>query len=796
MKDFENFSRPTTRGSDEVVSNKGVTCCHGATEPEPPKHSCCGHSGQPVQADASAKYFCPMCEGVVSDKPADCPKCGMRLERNPSYVDPRPKVWTCPMHPEVRETQPGQCPKCGMALEPEAPEAEPEDDEARFLKHRFWWGVILSIPVLIAAMPHMIPGGVFYEDWLPHNWWMWVELIFATPVIFWAGGFLLMRGVRSLQTWNLNMFTLIMLGVGAAWAFSATAVLLPGIFPESYRLGHGVGLYFEAAVVIVVLVILGQWLEARARNQTGAAVRALMELAAKEAHRIDATGHETDVPIEQLQERDRLRVRAGEKVPIDGVILEGASRIEESMITGEPVPVAKVAGDRVIGATVNQTGSFIMEVAAVGEATLLSQIVRLVAEAQRSRAPIQKLVDKVAGYFVPAVVLVAIISFVIWLTVGPEPALAFAVVNAVAVLIIACPCALGLATPMSIMVGVGKGAGEGVLVRNAEAIERSEKVTHLIVDKTGTLTEGRPAVVDVRPMGDGSAARLLQLAAAVEVASEHPIARAIVGHAQSESGDVPHAINFESVTGQGVEGDVEGTRVRVGRADFLERHSVVISDEHKASAEAAESAARTVVWVAQGDQLLGFIAVADPIKVTSKQAIDSLHAMGISIIMCTGDNVRTAEAVARDLGIDTVHAGVSPEDKQRIVNALKAAGHRVAMAGDGINDAPALAAADVGIAMGTGTDVAMESAGITLVHGDLNGIVRALGLSRMVMRNIRQNLFFAFIYNGVGVPIAAGVLYPFFGILLSPIIAGAAMSFSSVSVIANALRLRHIKIRV
>lgn len=772
------------------------SCCSHkqkqAPKPEP-KKSCCGghhHSDESVEPSSSAKYYCPMCEGVESDKPGDCPKCGMRLEKNQAYKS-EAKVWTCPMHPEVRENEPGQCPKCGMDLEPEHPdESDDEDDEAKFLKTRFVWGLVLALPVLISAMPHMIPGGTFYEDWLPHKVWKWLELIFATPVVFWAGGFLLMRGLRSIKTWNLNMFTLIMLGVGAAYGFSVVAVAAPGIFPESFRSDQGVGIYFEAAVVIILLVILGQWLEARARSQTGAAVRELMNLAAKEAHRINEDGSEEDVSIDSIQEGDKLRVRPGEKVPLDGVIVEGKSRIEESMITGEPEPVSKGEGDKVIGATVNQSGSFVMQAEAVGDATMLSQIVKMVSEAQRSRAPIQNLADSVAGYFVPAVVLASIISFVVWLLWGPEPALAYAVVNAVAVLIIACPCALGLATPMSIMVGVGKGASEGILIRNAAAIERAEKVTHLITDKTGTLTEGKPAVVELKAVGDVSEDELLALCAAVESQSEHPLGRAVVAKAKDAEVNLPEVNDFESTTGGGVQGVVSGDTIRVGKVDFLKDAGVRISDDLLDEADKLQSEAKTVIWVARGESLLGYVAIADPIKESSRQAIEALHAQGVTVIMCTGDNPKTAQAVADELKIDTVHAGVSPEDKQKIVDELKSKGHRVAMAGDGINDAPALAAADVGIAMGTGTDVAIESAGITLVKGDLQGIVHSLKLSRAVMRNIRQNLFFAFVYNAVGVPVAAGVLYPFFGLLLSPMIAGAAMSLSSVSVISNALRLR------
>jgi Cu+-exporting ATPase len=677
---------------------------------------------------------------------------------------------------------------------PEVDDAE-DDTEIAILRRRFWWGLLLSLPVLLAAMPHMLPGGLFYEDWLPMAVWRWIEFIFATPVVFWAGGFLFQRGWRSLVSWNPNMFTLIFFGVGAAYGFSLVAVLVPEIFPEGFRKDGSVGIYFEAAVVITVLVIFGQWLEARARSRTGQAIRGLLDLAAKTAHRINESGNESDVEIDAIVKGDRLRVRPGEKVPIDGSIVEGQSTLDESMISGEPLPVVKTTGDQVIGATVNQTGSFVMEAEAVGEDTVLSQIVQMVADAQRSRAPIQKLADQVAGYFVPAVLIASVITFLVWSIWGPAPALAYGIVNAVAVLIIACPCALGLATPMSIMVGVGKGAQNGVLIKNAEALERAEKMTHLIVDKTGTLTEGKPQVVAIQTIAGGDSAAMLALAAAVESQSEHPLARSIVDKAETDGVELSEAKDFESTTGGGVTATVSDQVIRVGQRSFLEGASVEVPDDLAVHAELMQSEAKTVIWVASGKQLLGFIAVADPIKKNSKAAIEALHELGITVVMCTGDNAKTAEAVAHEVGIDEFHAEVSPADKQALVRKLKDAGHRVAMAGDGINDAPALAAADVGIAMGSGTDVAIESAGLTLVHGDLMRIVSALKLSRAVMRNIRQNLFFAFVYNGLGVPIAAGLFYPFFGVLLSPMIAGAAMSFSSVSVIGNALRLRGLKIR-
>lgn len=695
------------------------------------------------------------------------------------------------MHPEVREDSPGQCPKCGMDLEPESPDdSDRDDDETKAIRNKFLAGLILGIPVFLSAMPHMIPGGTFYQDWLPREAWAWVELAFATPVVFWCGGFLHLRGLRSLRNGSPNMFTLIMLGVGAAYFFSLAAVVAPGIFPESFRKDGNVGLYFESATVITVLVLLGQWLEARARRKTGQAIESLMDLAAHTAHRINDQGEEEEVEVDSLAEGDRIRVRPGEKIPVDGKIVEGESRIDESMITGEPAPVSKEKGSEVIGATVNQSGSFVMEAGAVGEDTVLSRIVEMVAEAQRSRAPVQNLADKVAFFFVPTVVAVSVITFFLWLNLGPDPALAYAVVNAIAVLIIACPCALGLATPMSIMVGVGAGAREGILIRNAEALERAEKITHLVTDKTGTLTEGRPSVVDILSADSREEPDWLAKVAAVESSSEHPIGRAIVKAAKDKNLSIPKANDFKSNTGGGVSAEVTGSIIRIGTRKFLTEEGVDLADSLNEDADRLENEAKTVVWVAAGNRFLGIIAVADPIKETTRTAVQALHDSGIELVMCTGDQEKTAKAVAAELGIQQVHAGVSPEDKQRIVEELRKNGAHVAMAGDGINDAPALAAADVGIAMGTGTDAAIESAGITLVKGDLMGIQSSLRLSRKVMRNIRQNLFFAFVYNSAGIPIAAGLLYPFSGFLLNPMLAGAAMSFSSVSVIANALRLR------
>ena len=767
------------------------------------EHSCCNHDHEEGKhlktissASSAAKYYCPMCEGVESDKPGDCPKCGMRLERNPAYQPSTKTIWTCPMHPEVQQDHPGACPKCGMSLEPMGGDSDEDEEKAEILtlKRKTVVAGALTVPVLFLAFDSMVPG-FNLEQWISAKLQGWLEFLFATPVILWAGWMFFTRGWQSIVNRSLNMFTLIMLGVGAAYIYSLIAVLAPGIFPDSFR-GHGgqVELYFEAASVITTLILLGQWLEARARSQTGQAIKSLLDLAAKTAHRINEHGEEEEVAIDDLVKGDLLRVRPGEKVPIDGVITEGKSSVDESMITGEPIPVEKAQEDKVIGATVNQTGSFVMRAEAVGSETMLSQIVHMVAEAQRSRAPIQKLADQVSGYFVPVVVLIAVLSFVIWYFWGPQPAMAYAIVNAVAVLIIACPCALGLATPLSIMVGVGKGAENGILIKNAEAIERAEKVTHLITDKTGTLTEGRPEVVDVAVAFGVEGKELLRLTAAVETQSEHPLARAVVNKAVEARLPLPGIENFQSETGGGVSAEVDQAIVRVGKRAFIEKAGIPIPESLIQKAEELQNKARTVIWASQNDALLGFIAIADPIKATTAAAIDALHKMGIKVIMATGDNKRTAAAVAKELGIDEVRAEVSPEDKHSLVNDLKKEGHRVAMAGDGINDAPALAAADVGIAMGAGTDVAIESAGITLVKGDLRGIVGGLKLSRAVMRNIRQNLFFAFFYNGAGVPIAAGILYPFIGLLLNPMIAGAAMAFSSLSVVGNALRLRTIEV--
>jgi Cu+-exporting ATPase len=699
-------------------------------------------------------------------------------------------VWTCPMHPQIRRSGPGQCPICGMALEPLEPTAEEgPNPELIDMSRRFWVSLALTVPVVALVMG----AELFGLELLPMRTSMWVQLALSTPVVLWGGWPFFERLWASLKTRNLNMFTLIGLGVGVAYAYSLVGTLAPQIFPASVRtMGGFVPVYFEAAAVITTLVLLGQVLELRARAATGKAIRALLGLAPKTARRV-TDAKEEDVPLDQVRVGDLLRVRPGEKIPVDGVVVEGKSSVDESMITGEPVPVEKGPGEKVTGATVNGTGSLLIRAERVGKDTMLSQIVRMVAAAQRSRAPIQKLADKVSGWFVPSVVAVSLIAFVAWNLFGPAPPLGHAIVNAIAVLIIACPCALGLATPMSIMVGTGRGAMAGVLVKNAEALELMEKIDTLVVDKTGTLTVGKPKLIAVEPAGGFAQGEVLRLAAALERGSEHPLAAAIVGGAAERGIDLPASKDFESLTGKGVIGTVEGRKVALGNSALMGDLGI---DQEPLEAKADEHRreGRGVMFVAIDGELAGLVVVADPVKDTAADAIAALHREGVRIVMITGDNRRTADAVARRLGIDEVMAEVLPDQKQAKVEALKKEGRRVAMAGDGINDAPALAAADVGIAMGTGTDVAMESAAITLVKGDLNGIVRARRLSRAVMHNIRQNLFFAFVFNAAGVPIAAGVLYPWFRILLSPIIAGAAMSLSSVTVIGNSLRLRAVKL--
>jgi Cu+-exporting ATPase len=702
--------------------------------------------------------------------------------------------YTCPMHPQIVRDGPGNCPICGMALEPVMPAPGTEEDtELLDMTRRFWVSAVLAGLVLLLAMSHMIPGNPI-AALIGHRARPLIELALATPVVLWGAWPFFVRGWQSLVNRSLNMFTLIALGVGVAWAYSVVATVAPQFFPASVRDAHGnVGVYFEAAAVIVALVLLGQVLELRARRNTSAAIRALLDLAPKLARRLNADGSEEDVPLEHVQIGDRLRVRPGEKVPVDGVVIEGLSSVDESMLTGESIPVEKGPGSRVIGATLNGTGALVIRAEHVGSETLLARIVSLVAEAQRSRAPIQKLADQVSAWFVPAVVLVAVVTFVIWFWIGPEPRLAHAVINAVAVLIIACPCALGLATPMSIMVAAGRGAQLGVLFKDAEAIERLREIDTLVVDKTGTLTIGKPVLQRVAARGGLQEGEVMTLAASLERASEHPLAAAIVAGAQSRHFELRPVAGFESVTGQGVRGSIDGRQVALGNRALMSATKVDVASL-EAQAEALRSEGQTVMYLAVDGRLAGIVGVADAIKESTPQAIQALHSERVRIVMLTGDNRRTAEAVARRLGIDAVHADVLPEQKSHVVKNLQAQGRRVAMAGDGVNDAPALAAADVGIAMGTGTDVAIESAGVTLVKGDLTGIVRARRLSRATLRNIRQNLFAAFIYNAIGVPVAAGVLYPFTGLLMSPILAAAAMSLSSVSVIANALRLRHVQL--
>lgn len=701
-------------------------------------------------------------------------------------------IYTCPMHPDVRQEGPGSCPKCGMALEPVVPvdAGVGESHELADMMRRFRVAGTLAVIVAGIAMSHMLPGHPFLKIFSMRVWTL-VELAFATPVCVWAAWPFHVRAVNSVRNRSLNMFTLIGLGVGAAYGYSVLAAVLPGIFPAAFRNEFGVvEVYFEAAVVIVALILLGQVLELRARTQTGAAIRKLLGMQAKTARHLREDGTEEDVPLDHVHVGDRLRVRPGEKVPVDGVVVEGASAVDESMVTGEPIPTAKHAGDRVIGSTINGTGVLVMRAEKVGSQTLLARIVAMVAEAQRSRAPIQKLADVVSGYFVPAVIIIAVVTLAAWAFIGPQPRLAYATVNAIAVLIIACPCALGLATPMSIMVAMGKAASLGVLFRNAEALERMRKVDTLVVDKTGTLTEGKPRLVAIVPASGIDEKELLRMAASIELGSEHPLAAAIVNSA-AERGVAPDkAVSFESITGRGVIGRVSGRDVVLGNRGLIEARDIRFELSLTTKAEELRGNGQTVMFVSIDGRAAGLLGVADPIKNSTPDAIRSLHEEGVRIVMVTGDSETTARAVARALGIDDVQAEVLPEQKAEIVKRLQAAGHVVAMAGDGINDAPALARADVGIAMGTGTDVAMESAGVTLVKGDLRAIARARRLSSATMRNIKQNLFLAFVYNVAGVPLAAGVLYPAFGVLLSPIVAAAAMSLSSVSVIGNALRLR------
>jgi len=757
-------------------------------------HSNAGRPATPSSSGSreGVEYTCPIHPEVRQIGPGTCPKCGMALEPVKAAAPTRRTEYTCPMHPEIVRDGPGSCPICGMALEPRMiREKEERNPELADMTRRFWVGLVLTLPVVALEMGGHLTGLHIRLGQQASNW---LQLVMATPVVLWAGWPFFVRGWASVVVRSLNMFTLIALGTGVAWVYSVIATLVPGVFPAAFRgPGGAVAVYFEAAAVITVLVLVGQVLELRARERTSGAIRALLDLAPKTARRVTETGEDEEVALDAVVVGDRLRVRPGDKVPVDGEIIQGKSSVDESLVTGEAMPVAKAPGDTVIGGTLNQTGSFVMRAAKVGRDTLLAQIVQMVAEAQRSRAPIQRLADVVSSWFVPTVIGIAIVAFVAWAIWGPDPAMGYAMIVAVTVLIIACPCALGLATPMSIMVGVGRGAGAGVLIKNAEALERFEKVDTLVIDKTGTLTEGKPRVTAV-VLADGVEANvLLRLAASLERGSGHPLAGAILAAAQERGLLLLEAQDFESSTGKGVIGTVAGRRVALGNPALLAQLGVA-ADSLAGRADALRAEGATVIFAAIDGRMAGVLAIADPIKATTPPAIRALQQDGIRIVMLTGDNRTTAQAVAARLGLDEVEAEVLPEDKGMVVKRLRDGGRVVAMAGDGVNDAPALAAADVGIAMGTGTDVAIESAGVTLLKGDLQGIVRARRLSEATMRNIRQNLFFAFVYNAAGVPVAAGVLYPVFGILLSPILAAAAMALSSVSVIGNSLRLRALKL--
>jgi Cu+-exporting ATPase len=773
-------------GHDHPSHDHGHDAGHTAGARDP----VCGMNVDPAKSphrfDYRGETF-HFCSAGCRTKFAADPK--QYLEKTVAKADvPQGTIYTCPMHPQIRQVGPGNCPICGMTLEPEVASLDaPPNPELADMTRRFWIGLVLALPAVVLEMGGHLVGG---HGWVDQTLSNWIQLVFATPVVIWAGWPFFVRGWQSLVTRNLNMFTLIAMGTGVAYVYSVVGTVIPGSFPATFR-GHGgaVAVYFEAAAVITVLVLLGQVLELRAREATSGAIKALLELAPKTARLVDDGGADHEVQIDSLKVGDRLRVRPGEKVPVDGVILEGRSSLDESLVTGESMPVTKEAGGKVIAGTLNQSGGFVMRADKVGRDTLLSQIVKMVAEAQRSRAPIQRLADQVAGWFVPVVIAVALIAFGAWAWFGPEPRMAFGLVAAVSVLIIACPCALGLATPMSIMVGVGRGAGAGVLIKNAESLERMEKIDTLVVDKTGTLTEGKPKVVAIVAAAGFQENEILRLAASVERSSEHPLADAIVRSAKEKNLDLGKVEEFDSPTGKGATGKVDGRTILLGNATFLASFGVESQPLHE-QGENLRGDGATVINIAVDGKLAGLFAIADPVKPSTPDALKALAAEGIKVIMLTGDNRTTANAVAKKLGITDVEAEVLPDQKSAVVAKLQKAGRIVAMAGDGVNDAPALAAAEVGIAMGTGTDVAMESAGITLLKGDLGGIVRARRLSQATMSNIRQNLFFAFIYNAAGIPIAAGILYPTFGILLSPIIAAAAMALSSVSVVGNALRLR------
>jgi P-type Cu+ transporter len=773
-------------------------CCQGCKtkfDADPRKYDGTRPAGlvsigsSPITPPAAGNYTCPMHPEVQATKPGVCPKCGMALEASDPAAGMERTEYTCPMHPEIIRDGPGACPICGMALEPRTVAAHAENPELAAMTRRLRVGAIFTLPLLAIMVSDFLPGHPL-QQWLGRNWLGWFELDLATPVVLWGGLPFFERGWASLVHRSLNMFTLIAIGSGAAYLYSVVAVAAPSLFPAAFRDASGnLGLYFEAAAVITVLVLLGQVLELRARSQTGSAIQALLGLAPKTARRISPDGSENDIDLSQVVIGDLLRIRPGEKVPVDGVVTDGRSSVDESMVTGESIPIEKTEGAHVVGGTINGTGSLVMRAERVGASTLLAQIVKMVTEAQRTRAPIQRLADKASSYFVPAVLVAAAITFVVWSMIGPQPRYAHALVNAVAVLIIACPCALGLATPMSIMVGTGRGASEGILVRNAEALEMMEKVDTLVVDKTGTLTEGKPRLSTIVAAEGVGQTQLLQQVASLEQQSEHPLAAAIVGAAKEQKLSLLPVTDFASLTGRGISGAVQGTRLTAGSAALMRELGASLGMLEQ-QAEALRKAGETVMFVARDNRLAGLLAVADPLRESTQQAIEELKRDGIKVVMVTGDNRTTAAALAQKLGIE-FEAEVLPAQKAESVKRMQAAGAFVAMAGDGVNDAPALSQAQVGIAMGTGTDVAMKSGGIVLVKGDLRGILKARRLSRRAMGNIRQNLFFAFFYNGLGVPLAAGVLYPAFGLLLSPMIAAAAMSFSSVSVIANALRLRN-----
>lgn len=780
----EQIERRSADG--EQMDASAVAMGHGA-------HGNHEHSAAVRTAPKHAAYYCPMCPGVESDSPGSCARCGMALERNPAVNPRKGVIYTCPMHPQIEQDRPGTCPICGMALEPKGvPADDDENIELTEMTRRLWVGAVFTLPVVLLAMGEMIP---VLHSLLPSPVTSaWIQVVLSVPAVWWAGFPLFQRGWASVVHRSLNMFSLIALGVGTAWVYSIAALLFRNSFPPVYR-GHGglVPVYFEASAVITTLVLLGQVLELRARSRTGLALRALLDQAPKIAHRL-RDGSEEEIPVEAVVVGDRLRVRPGEKVPTDGKLAEGNSSLDESMITGESIPVEKKPGDLVTGGTVNGTGSFVMRAERVGDDTTLAQIVHLVAEAQRSRAPIQQTADRVSAWFIPAVLAASAIAFSCWAIWGPEPRFVYGLINAIAVLIIACPCALGLATPISIMVAVGRGAQTGVLVKNAGGLETLGKVTTLVVDKTGTLTEGKPQVVSTRIAEGWSEGEVLALAASLEAQSEHPLARAVASLIDLRHLSPMPVEGFVSSTGQGVSGQIAGKQVRVGQENWLEEKGVTISPEWKDDAAKRRDQGQTVIFVAQNSTLVALLGIADPLKASTAEALKELGRLGIKIVMATGDNPKTAAAIAKQLALTEVRAGIDPQGKRELVRSLKGRGECVAMAGDGINDAPALAEADVGIAMSTGTDVAIESAELTLLKGDLQSLVRAVHLSRATMRNIRQNLFFAFFYNALGVPLAAGILYPLFGWVLSPMVAGAAMSLSSVSVITNALRLRNVKL--